>query len=130
MRIPCKSLTICFFLMPSFLSAQTEKVDTSMMRRIREEGLLHSQVGPIAEQLTDIAGSRLTNSPGFKRAGDWAVSTLKQWGLENAKMEAWGEFGYGWSLEKSYVAMRMPYYEPLIGYAKPWSGSTPGQVTD
>jgi carboxypeptidase Q len=115
--------------MPSLLSAQTEKVDTSMMRRIREEGLLHSQVGPIAEQLTDIAGSRLTNSPGFKRAGDWAVSTLKQWGLENAKMEAWGEFGYGWSLEKSYVSMRLPYYEPLIGYANPWSGSTPGMVT-
>jgi carboxypeptidase Q len=129
MRLAFKSFTIYFLVMPSLLLAQPEKVDTAMMRRIREEGLVHSQVGPIAEQLTDIAGSRLTNSPGYKRAGDWAVSALKQWGLENAKMEAWGEFGYGWSVEKLYVSLRSPYYEPVIGYAKPWSGSTGGLLS-
>ncbi|HZE86451.1 MAG TPA: M28 family peptidase, partial [Puia sp.] len=108
--------------------AQDETVNADMMSKIREEGLNHSQVRFIAHNITDVAGSRLTNSPGFKRAASWIVSTLKQWGLSNAQMEDWGEFGYGWSVEHSYAAMKAPYYSGFIAYPAPWSGSTSGPV--
>src|SRR5882724_1505418 len=108
--------------------AQDETVNAEMMSKIREEGLNHSQVRFIAHNITDVAGSRLTNSPGFKRAASWIVSTLKQWGLSNAQMEDWGEFGYGWSVEHSYAAMKAPYYSGFIAYPAPWSGSTSGPV--
>src|SRR5215471_21037521 len=97
-------LSAAFLLLTIISKAQEEKIDTAMIRRIREEGLGHSQVSMIAHYLTDVSGPRLTNSPGFKRAGNWAVATFKQWGLPTAMMEPWGEFGKGWELEKSYVA--------------------------
>ena len=31
--------------------------------------------------LTDVYGPRLTNSPGFRKAGDWAVKEMTSWGL-------------------------------------------------
>jgi len=106
-----------------------EKIDTAIMARIREEGLHHSQVRSIAHEITDVAGPRLTNSPGFRRAAGWIVNTLGQWGLKNAQTEPWGVFGNGWSVEKSYAALHAPYYSSLIAYPAPWSGSTAGPVS-
>src|SRR5580704_2009456 len=114
---------------PVLLKAQDEHIDTAMMQRIRQEELLHSQIPQIAHQLTDVMGPRLTNSPGWHHAADWIVMTMQNWGLSRAATEAWGEFGLGWSAEKTSLAMRTPYYSPLIAYAIPWSGSTRGPVS-
>jgi hypothetical protein len=54
---------------------------------------------------------------------------MTEWGLSNARLEPWGNFGYGWDLLKSTLSLQKPYYEPIIAYAKPWSGSTQGSVT-
>ncbi len=97
-----------------------------MLHKIREEGLNHSHVRWIAHHITDVTGSRLTNSPGFTRASGWITNTLKEWGLTNVKLEPWGQFGYGWAVEKSYAAMKSPYYANFISYPAPWSGSTNG----
>ena len=120
-------LLITIFLF-NFLSAQ-EMVDTSIINKIRDEGLNRSQIRFIAHNITDVSGSRLTNSPGFRRASTWIINTLQQWGLSNAKLEPWGEFGYGWSVDKSYTAIQSPYYSNIIAYPKPWSGSTSGSIT-
>ena len=44
-----------------------EKVDLNMMAKIREEGLVKSQVMDIALHLTDLNGNRLANSPGYTK---------------------------------------------------------------
>lgn len=119
-------LLIGLFLPPTLLQAQDEK---AMTGKIREEGLNHSQIPYIAHQLTDVSGPRLTNSPGFHQAASWIVKTLQDWGLTKVQAEPWGEFGYGWWAEKTYLAMRSPYYSPMIAYAAPWSGSTNGPVS-
>ncbi len=121
--------TILFWFPAFLLHAQDETIDTLTIGRIREEGLNHSQVSRIAHYITDVAGSRLTNSPGYKRAAGWITGIMRQWGLANVAMEPWGEFGYGWSVEKSYAAMQTPYYANFISYPAPWSGSTNGPVT-
>lgn len=103
-----------------------EKVDLDMVKKIREEGLQRSKVMEHAFYLTDVAGPRLQGSPGWMRAAKWAQAKLTEWGLENAQLEAWGEFGKGWELEKSYFAMTAPYYKPLFAIPKAWCAGTDG----
>ncbi|HLI92255.1 MAG TPA: M20/M25/M40 family metallo-hydrolase [Puia sp.] len=120
------------FLVPVLAPAQdlpAENLDTATLSRIRQEAFEHSQIPWIAHEITDVAGPRLTNSPGWHNAAEWIVKTLKDWGLSKASIEPWGQFGYGWSAEKTSLAMRTPYYSPLIAYAIPWSGSTHGPVS-
>ncbi|MGL6266718.1 MAG: peptidase M28, partial [Chitinophagaceae bacterium] len=107
-------------------SIPAEKIDQEMIGKIRAEGLERSKVMDIVFQLTDANGPRLTNSPGYARAANWAVAELKKMGLSNAGLEAWGDFGKGWELKKSYVAMSAPYYKPLIAYPKTWTRGTGG----
>ncbi|HNK29865.1 MAG TPA: M20/M25/M40 family metallo-hydrolase, partial [Ferruginibacter sp.] len=86
-----------------------------------------SQVMNIAFHLTDESGPRLTNSPGFLRAANWAKEELTRMGLVNATLEPWGDFGKGWEQTRCYVAMTAPYYVPMIAIPRAWTGSTPGK---
>lgn len=106
-----------------FLFAQTG-YDVSVINKIKDEEQKNSQVMDLAFHLTDVSGPRLTASPGFMKAAEWAKNTLASWGLTNASLEPWGDFGKGWQQEKCYVAMTKPYYAPLIAYARAWTGST------
>jgi carboxypeptidase Q len=110
-------------------SLESTDTDTTMSHRIRLEEASHSQVAWIAHQLTDVAGPRLTGSPGFLRGADWAVRTLKGWGLSGAAKETWGEFGIGWSTHYAYGALKAPYYQPMIVHPRAWSPSTPGLIS-
>ena len=114
---------------PVLVRAQQEQIDTAMVNRIRDEGFNRSQIAAIAHQITDAAGPRLTNSPGYHRAADWIVQTLTAWGLTKAEKEPWGQYGYGWEANKTTLALRTPYYSPLIAYAVPWTGSTNGPIS-
>lgn len=104
-----------------------EPVDREMVARIKEEGLKRGQAARLFEVLTTDIGPRLTGSPAYKRAADWARETMAGWGLQNPRLEAW-EFGRGWTLERLTLEMIEPRYVPLIGYADAWSPPTPGDV--
>ncbi|MEN9684619.1 MAG: hypothetical protein RLZZ28_405 [Bacteroidota bacterium] len=114
------------FMIPLMGVSQDEKVDLPMMQKIRKEGLENSKVMDLIFNLTDASGARLTNSPGFMRAANYARETLSGWGLKNAAIDPWGEFGKGWELEKSYIAITAPYYRSLSAYPKAWCGGTKG----
>ena len=115
--------TLIFIFIISFVVAQ-ETVDMAMMQKIKDEENKNSQIAMIAHNITDVCGPRLTNSPGYNRALDWVTEICKQWGLQNAGREAWGEFGKGWSNEQGTLALRVPYYENIIAYPVPWCKST------
>ena len=117
---------LLFLSFQSGIIAQTEKIDNATIEKIKEEGLQHSQVMDIIFHLTDASGNRLTNSPGYFRAANYAKEKLAGWGLKSAKLDPWGEFGKGWELEKSYIAITAPYYKPLQAYPKAWCGGTNG----
>ena len=105
-----------------------EKTDAAALAKIRDEGLNRSKVMETAFYLTDVSGPRLANSEGLKRANEWAKARLGQYGLVNAAIEPWGDFGRGWDVEKSYVALTAPYYHAMIGVPKAWTPGTPGPV--
>jgi hypothetical protein len=104
--------------------APREPVDQEMVAKIKEEGLERSQLMDTLSYLTDVHGPRLTGSPEIKRASEWAMSKLREWGIEDAHLEAWGPFGRGWSLEGFTANMTEPGFWPLIAYPKAWSSST------
>jgi carboxypeptidase Q len=55
---------------------QAEKVDLDAVYKIKEEGFQRSKVMEIESWLTDVYGPRLTNSVGFRKAGEWAVKEM------------------------------------------------------
>ena len=118
-------LCIVTSLLMSGLHAQ-EKVDMDAINTIKKEGLDNSKVMDIAFHITDVSGPRLTNSPGYFRAANWARTEMEKWGLTNAALEPWGDFGKSWELKKSYIALTAPYYRPLIGFPKTWTKGTGG----
>jgi hypothetical protein len=105
-------------------------ISAEAIQKIRKEGLENSKVMEYAFRLTDVSGPRLTVSPGFMRAANWAKATLADIGLQNARIEPWGEFGKGWEMQKCYVAMTAPYYTPIIAMPKVWTKSTPANLKD
>jgi len=105
-----------------------EKINEEAINKIKEEGMTRSQVMDTLSYITDVTGARLTNSPNIRNAQEWAKNRLTQWGLQNARLEAWGPFGRGWSLEGFAANMVKPHYAPLIAYPKAWSPSTNGAV--
>ncbi|MGH9173028.1 MAG: M28 family peptidase, partial [Vicinamibacterales bacterium] len=105
-----------------------EPVDTAMVTKIRSEGFDRSQVLDTFNQLTNVIGPRLTNSPAHKRSIAWTQDALRSWGISHVSSEPWA-FGRGWTLERFSVEMVEPRYMPMIGYPKGWSPSTGGVIT-
>jgi hypothetical protein len=108
----------------SVYTAPKETID-----KIKDEGLNRSQVMKHLSYLTDVIGGRLTNSPNMKRANEWTRDTMAKWGMQNAKLEAWGPFGRGWALRSFSAQVNEPTSFPVIAYPKAWSPSTKGPVT-
>jgi len=116
------ALSVCFSAFAQ------EPVNSAMVQKIRTEGLEHSKAMDIAYHISDVAGPRLSNSPGLKRAQDWAVKYFNEIGLKNAHLEAWGDFGRGWQVDKYYAATTLPFYRPIIGSPKAWTPGTNGPI--
>lgn len=124
-----KRFTTTIFTIGFCLSAMAqEPVDMAAVQKIRKEGLNNSKVMDIAFHITDVSGPRLSNSPGLKRAQDWAMKTFNEWGLKNVQLEAWGTFGKGWQVDKYYAATTAPYYKPIIASPKAWTPGTNGVI--
>lgn len=109
--------------------AAEEKVELATIHRIKNEAFNDSKVMDHLFFLTDVNGPRLTNSPGQRAAADWAVKSLKSWGIESARLEKWGTFGRGWSLSRFTMNLRQPTYAPLSGVPLAWSSGTKGMVS-
>jgi hypothetical protein len=118
-----KKLAFLSFLMlwGGMITFAQEKVDESAVETIKKHGLEQSQVMEIAGWMTDVYGPRLTGSPMLDKATDWAVKTLKDWGMENVSLHQWGPFGRGWTLNRFEMHASSPNYFPIIGYPKAWS---------
>ena len=110
-----------------------ETVDYEAIYKIKNEGFARSQVMDIMSWLTDVYGPRLTNSPGFRKSGEWAVKEMTSWGLANVKLEPWegpnGPFGRGWSNDQFLMQATTPGGTfPVHGMSTAWTKGTDGHV--
>jgi len=144
-----RTIAALWLLLPLLGLAQ-ERVDLSVIHKIKEAelggggrggfggdggGRGGSQVMNIMYNLTDRYGPRLTNSPQFRAAGEWATGQLKEWGLSNVHLEKWATTGGrggaipSWQITAYSGAMVEPTYMPIIGYPQAWTGGTNGPLT-
>lgn len=118
------------FLVLQLAVGQTgaEKIDTTAIALIKEAGMKQSQVMEIVSYLTDVYGPRLTGSPEFNKAADWAKKTMESWGLSNVHFEKSAPVTRGWTLKRFSFHMIEPGTTPLIAYPKAWTPGTKGTV--
>ena len=122
------------FLLPTFAFGQAAapavyQAPKDVIDKIKDEGKNRSQIMQTLSYLTDVIGARLTGSPAMKRANEWTRDQMTKWGMQNARLEAWGPFGRGWTLKSFDAQVVAPYNVPLLAYPKAWSPSTKGAVT-
>jgi hypothetical protein len=130
MNLLRRILPIAFLMALLFTASIYAQVEiNSEVQLIRDQGFDNSRLREMAVELTDAIGPRLSGTVGFSNACNWAVEKLKSFGINNARLEPWGEFGNGWQMEKFYIAMSKPYYQPLIAVPRAWSGNTNGLQT-
>lgn len=108
--------------------AHAQSVDRTIVNRIIDEGINHSQVMPTAQHLSDVIGSRVTNSPGMRQAEEWTQAKFKAWGLSNVHKEGF-DFGRGWSVERASVRMVAPRPLQLTAIPIAWTPGTNGPLT-
>ncbi len=106
-----------------------ERVDTAVIRRIREQGFSHSQVLATALGLSDLQPPRLAGSPGFLAAAGYARERLLAWGIPHAGLEPWGRRTPSWVLDRYSVEMVSPWYLRVTAFPRAWSTSTPTPLT-
>jgi hypothetical protein len=116
-------------LVPVAAQERGDRPDLTIVSRIKTEAFDNSQVMETLGYLTDVYGPRLTASPEFREAADWAVKRLTSYGVANARLEKWGPFGRSWSLKQYAVEMLEPRYALLDAAPLAWSDSTHGPVT-
>ena len=98
-------------------------------QRIRLESTKHSQVMETLSFLSDVYGPRLLGTSDYFEAARWAQGRLEKWGLENVRLESFGDEYRGWSLESVNAEMISPRYMPLIAYPKAFTRGTDGMVS-
>jgi carboxypeptidase Q len=124
------ALALALTFAPISAQMAQERVDLDAIYKIKQEGFQRSQVMNITSWLTDVYGPRLTNSPGFRKAGEWAVKEMTSWGLANAKLETWASpFGRGWSNDQFLMQATTPGGTfPIHGMSTAWTPGTDGHV--
>lgn len=122
------SLILVLLSLPLSVGAQTPATNADIHARIRKEGMERSQIMKMMHMLTDIYGPRLTGSPNHKRAAEWTIKQMREWGMQNGRLEPW-DFGHpGWLNERLTAHIIAPVKEPLACEVLAWTPSTRGQV--
>ena len=119
--VVCAVAAICLYAQVG------EKLDYSMLTKIRDEGLNRSQAMEIESWLADVYGPRMTGSPGFRQAAEWAMKKMTELGFSNVHAEKW-PFGKGWQLQRFSAQMIEPQVMPIIGTPRAWTPGTNGPV--
>lgn len=102
--------------------------DLDMANKIRSEGFYNSEVMYTLERLTDDIGPRLSGSPQMKKANNWTLKKLEEWGLQNAYLDPF-DFGRGWSHDSASIKLISPRDVSLHGIPVAWTPGTKGTIT-
>jgi hypothetical protein len=127
----CVLASVAFFVALPLL-ATNENINYEDVNKIIVEGMQHSQVMDLNSWLDDVYSPRLTGSPMTEKGAQWVIGKLKEWGLENVKIEPWtnrNSFDRGWTNDKFYMACTSPENFPIPGTPTAWTPGTNGLVS-
>ncbi|HEY4837533.1 MAG TPA: M20/M25/M40 family metallo-hydrolase [Candidatus Acidoferrales bacterium] len=107
-----------------------------MYAKIKAEETNNSKAMWIIHEIADVHGPRVTGTPGLKAADDWAVATMKSWGLQNVHLEPWtfqppsaATPAPGWDNLLLQADAVTPFHGQVIVKPLAWTPGTPGVVT-
>ncbi len=130
------ALLLAATALPARAQVVQERVDLSVVQRIRDEAMNRSQADSILLYLSDVIGPRLTGSPQILQANNWTAQKLRDWGFQNVVVEPWDSlFGRAWERVSYAGRFLTPFVQPLNATPQAWSGSTrdargrPGTIT-
>ena len=112
----------------AYSAVAQEPIHWDVIQKIRVEGFYNSRVMEIASYMTDVFGPRLSHSPSYRAAAEWAQKKFEEYGLANVQLEPYGEFGVSWRNDYTSVHMMTPQYMPIIAYPNTWSSGTNGRI--
>jgi hypothetical protein len=106
--------------------SQTSASNDPMIQKILVEARDKSQLYPIAQELLDSIGPRLTGSAEQKLANDWALALYRKWGIP-VRAEQYGTW-MGWRRGIAHIDLIAPRVHPLEGLLSTWSPGTKGTI--
>ena len=127
MRAINATTAVLLCVLATFASAQSP-VDLGTVGRIKQEALTRSQAMDHVGWLSDVYGPRVTGTPNYARAAEWAMKRMNEWGLANVREERFA-FGQGWRVERFSAHIIAPEPQPIIGYPRTFSPSTSGAIS-
>jgi hypothetical protein len=113
------------FLHPSLLMAQ----GVDVLAAIKKQAFTQSQGAEDVFYLADVFGPRFMDSPGYVKAGDWAIERMKSYGLANVAKEYFDTPGAGWGFSGVSVEMILPSYSRMGAFPLARSIGTDGVVS-
>lgn len=120
------SAMVAVALLSPPLAAQMPPTGDPVIEAIAREGSEGSQAYRLGQTLLDSIGPRLTGTPGFDAAADWAVRTLNGWGVE-ASREPYGTWR-GWRRGTTHIDLVQPRVRTLEGTLLAWSPGSGGPI--
>lgn len=105
---------------------QTSASNDPVIQKIWVEAKDKSQLYPLAQELLDSIGPRLTGTTEQKRAIDWALGSYKKWGIP-VRAEQYGTW-IDWRRGIAQIDLVAPRVRPLEGMLSTWSPGTKGTV--
>jgi hypothetical protein len=119
------ALFLAAFALPARAQVVQERVDLSVVQRIRDEAMNRPQSDSLLLYMSDVIGPRLTGSPQILQANNWTAQKLREWGFQNAVVEPWDSlFGRAWERVSYAGRIMTPFVQPLNATPQAWSGST------
>ncbi len=113
-------------LSSALASARTQESDAGKVIAL---GRAESRVMEHLDHLTNRIGPRLTGSDGFRNACEWARGQFESFGLQNCRLEQWGEFPVGFNRGPAAGRMIAPEKKELHFGTNAWTAGTKGPVS-
>jgi carboxypeptidase Q len=100
-------------------------VDSASVAFLIHESAARSRVAADLLYLTDVIGPRLSGSAAMRRANEWMLGKLREYGADSVALEAW-PFGVAW--QRGPLAMRIvsPHERWITAASWAWSPGTNG----
>ncbi|MCZ7580516.1 MAG: hypothetical protein M5U21_06815 [Fimbriimonadaceae bacterium] len=103
------------------------QADPTVIGKIIDEGKNRNQVMKHLRYLTKDIGHRLTGSTNLQRACEWTADQFRSFGLQNVKLEKWGEVPVGFDRGKRQIARMVSPTPRDFEFTSPsWTAGTAG----
>lgn len=90
----------------------------------------NSMIADTLGHLSDVYGPRLSGTPRYLKMAEWTAQRVAQWGIDNVRIESFGDDDRGWEALSFSAELIEPAYAPLGAQLLCCSRSTDGVVED